>query len=375
MLNKTVSTLQTRGQITTGWCAAAAAMVTITIATLVGNLAVLMALRRLRRAPAHYPLASLAAADLLVAVFVMPIASARDLFVFRLNTVICACWSTLDVLCSTASILSICVLGWERCCAITAPLARAQRRRRARMYAALVWPVAAAVALPTAFVPSPLHWHEGQPAKACTVNTNVGYVFSSIIFSFYLPAVAMVVLYGRILRALAAPPTIRAHRGRSPCPPHEGQCTLRKGRRASPSSPTVDNQVKTTSMSPRGCHLNLPDSTQPDASSKSYTKPIASLTSIMLLQRRATRTIATLMALFLVCWTPFFIMLPADSICDCVWDPAFEWCTWLGYTNSALNPMVYAAASPSVRRALHASLTSTSSRNIDVPLSPNVRRA
>lgn len=50
-----------------------------------GNTAVVMALRRLRRAPAHYPLASLAAADLLVGTFVLPLAAARELFVFRLS--------------------------------------------------------------------------------------------------------------------------------------------------------------------------------------------------------------------------------------------------------------------------------------------------
>ncbi|CAK1599376.1 unnamed protein product [Parnassius mnemosyne] len=93
-------------------------------------------------------------------------------------------------------------------------------------------------------------------------------------------------------------------------------------------------------------------------------------------QRRATRTIVMLMSLFLLCWTPFFVMLPVDSLCECVWDSTWQWCTWLGYTNSALNPMVYAAASPSVRQALRASLATTSSAlNTDIPMTPCVRRA
>ncbi|XP_063545816.1 alpha-2A adrenergic receptor-like [Cydia strobilella] len=75
-------------------------------------------------------------------------------------------------------------------------------------------------------------------------------------------------------------------------------------------------------------------------------------------QRRVTITIIRLMCLFLICWTPFFIMLPVDSLCDCVQDSTWQWCTWLGYTNSALNPVVYAAAATRVRRAFQALLKS-----------------
>ncbi|KAL0850550.1 hypothetical protein ABMA28_012326 [Loxostege sticticalis] len=346
-------------------------MAVVTATTLAGNGAVLAALRRAQRAPAHYPLASLAAADLLVGAFVLPIAAARELFIFQLNWAICSCWSTLDVLCCTASILSLCALGWERWCGITAPLSRAKRARQARLYAILVWPVATVVAMPTAFIPSPRHFHPGEVAKACTVNTNVGYVFFSTSFSFYLPASVMVTLYARILYALASLPTIRHHRGRSPLKPDVPK-----------TSPIKNMKAPRTIVftSPKGCHLNVPnDKTEPTKITKPSESPQNKTSSssggILSRQRRATRTIVMLMSLFLVCWTPFFVMLPVDSLCECVRDATWLWCTWLGYTNSALNPLVYAAASPSVRRALHASLTTSSStRNTDVQLSPSARR-
>lgn len=60
-------------------------MVALAVATAAGNTAVLTALRRLRRAPAHYPLASLAAADLVLGIVVLPVAIARELFVFHLS--------------------------------------------------------------------------------------------------------------------------------------------------------------------------------------------------------------------------------------------------------------------------------------------------
>ncbi|KAG6465679.1 hypothetical protein O3G_MSEX015313 [Manduca sexta] len=211
-----VIALRPRGELSTAWWVTALAMSLITVGTVGGNAAVLTALRRVQRAPAHYPLASLATADLLLGLLVLPIAAARDLFVFHLNWAICSCWSTLDVLCCTASILSICTLGWERWCGITNPFARARRARRARLLAALVWPVSVCVALPTAFIPSPKHFFPGEIPKACSVNTNVGYVFFSMSLSFYVPASVMVFLYSRILRALASAPQIRAHRGGTP---------------------------------------------------------------------------------------------------------------------------------------------------------------
>ncbi|KAM3956275.1 5-hydroxytryptamine receptor 1D [Aphomia sociella] len=380
----TVNILQPRGEINTSWCVQAAAMLIIMVTTVTGNTAVLTALRRLRRTPAHYPLASLATADLLVGVFVLPIAAARELFVFQLTSLtdwaICSCWSTLDVLCCTASILSLCALGWERWCCITAPLARAKRHQRAKLFAVLVWPISTAVALPTAFIPSPKHFHQGEMAKACTVNTNVGYVFFSISFSFYLPASVMLVFYGCILRLLALPLPIRAHRGRMP---HD------HGDRTS----TRDNQVNDDPKAPENnkgnvqdaivhapsnnCHLNIPAETAAAKTLAAPQKAFASLSALVPKQRRATRTIIMLMSLFLLCWTPFFIMLPVDSLCECVSDTSWLWCTWLGYANSAINPLVYAAASPSVRRALHASLTTSSSaRSTGVPLqlSSSLRR-
>ncbi|CAH2068236.1 unnamed protein product, partial [Iphiclides podalirius] len=213
-----VGALSTRGDVTVWWCATAAAMVLVTVTTVVGNVVVMAALWRVRRAPSHYPLTSLVAADLLVGLTVLPIATGRELFVFHLDWSLCSFWSTMDVLCCTASILSLCVLGWERWCAITAPLARDRRARRARLLSLLVWPTATLVALPTVFVPSPYHHKPEELAKACTVNTNIGYVFFSVALSFYVPAAVMVGLYTCIVRALATAPPIRAHRGRTPAP-------------------------------------------------------------------------------------------------------------------------------------------------------------
>ncbi|XP_026728774.1 octopamine receptor-like isoform X2 [Trichoplusia ni] len=369
------STLHPRGGFSSGWCATAAAMAALATVTIVGNAAVLIALRRVRTAPAHYPLASLATADLLVGLFVLPVAATRELFVFQLDPITCDCWKMLDVLCCTASILSLCALGWERWSGITAPLGRARRAKKARLYTALVWPTAVVVALPTAFIPSPKYVNAEE--KACPDNTNVGYVFYSATLSFYLPAVVMLVLYARILLALSVPPKIRAHRGGMPCidSVQEGKASktaLTRCATAEPIRTSQRQQNNSIVLSPKGRHLNQPESTPVDGCTASTPlKHPGAPCTIISRQRRATRTIVRLMGLFLLCWSPFFTILPIDSLCDCVQDSIWQWCTWLGFTNSALNPLVYAAASPSVRRALHASLASTV--RADVPMTPTLR--
>ncbi|KAJ8734303.1 hypothetical protein PYW07_014854 [Mythimna separata] len=365
-----MTTLQPRGGLTSLWCAEAAAMAALATATVIGNAAVLVALHRSKTAPAHYPLASLAAADLLVGMFVLPVAAARELFMFHLDPLICNFWKTLDIMCCTASILSLCCLGWERWCGITAPFARARRAKRARLFAGLVWPLSLAVALPTIFIPSPKALVNED--KGCPDNTNIGYVFYCATLSFYLPAIVMVTLYARILSALSVPLQIRSHRGGLPCP-DTGQADktpkpVLKRCAASDDICSQEDQTNAVVPSPKGCQLNLPEGSKPGSCPTSPVRHPGAPCSIISRQQRATRTIIRLMALFLACWTPFFIVLPLDSLCDCVWDSVWQWCTWLGFTNSALNPLVYAAASPSVRRALQASLTS--SVKPEVPLTP-----
>ncbi|XP_022819227.1 octopamine receptor 1-like [Spodoptera litura] len=370
-----MGSIEARGGLTSRWCAMAASMAALATITTVGNIAVLIALRRTRTAPAHYPLASLATADLLVGLFVLPVAAARELFVFQSNWIICSCWKVMDILCCTASILSLCCLGWERWCGITAPFARARRARLARLFACLVWPVSLAVALPTAFIPSPKTLQIGVE-KGCPDNTHIGYAFYCASLSFYLPAVMMVVLYARILCALSVPLEIRSHRG-AVQGSDNGQVdkastsALRRSVTVITELSTLPDRTNTeVASSPKDSNMSALTRTV-ECTTASPAKHPGAPSSIMSRQQRATRTIIRLMGLFLFCWTPFFIVLPVDALCHCVWEPMWQVCTWLGFTNSALNPLVYAAASPSVRKALHASLTS--SVRPEVSMTPNVR--
>lgn len=70
-------------------------------------------------------------------------------------------------------------------------------------------------------------------------------------------------------------------------------------------------------------------------------------------ERRAARTLGIIMGVFVVCWLPFFVLylvIPFCSSC-CLSNKFINFVTWLGYINSALNPLIYTIFNMDFRRA------------------------
>lgn len=67
-------------------------------------------------------------------------------------------------------------------------------------------------------------------------------------------------------------------------------------------------------------------------------------------EKRATLILGLIMGSFIACWLPFFFMYILRLTCDI---PAFAFSTafWLGYMNSALNPVIYTIFNKDFRRA------------------------
>jgi hypothetical protein len=70
-------------------------------------------------------------------------------------------------------------------------------------------------------------------------------------------------------------------------------------------------------------------------------------------ERRAARTLGIIMGVFVVCWLPFFLMYVILPFCPscCPSEKLVNFVTWLGYLNSALNPIIYTIFNLDFRRA------------------------
>lgn len=70
-------------------------------------------------------------------------------------------------------------------------------------------------------------------------------------------------------------------------------------------------------------------------------------------ERRAARTLGIIMGVFVVCWLPFFLMYVILPFCPscCATKKLINFITWLGYINSALNPIIYTIFNLEYRRA------------------------
>lgn len=70
-------------------------------------------------------------------------------------------------------------------------------------------------------------------------------------------------------------------------------------------------------------------------------------------ERRAARTLGIIMGVFVVCWLPFFVIYVVIPFCAscCLSNKFINFITWLGYVNSALNPLIYTIFNMDFRRA------------------------
>ncbi|XP_041675440.1 D(2) dopamine receptor [Drosophila eugracilis] len=184
-----------------------AVFATFIVVTVIGNTLVILAIlttRRLRTITNCFVM-SLAVADLLVGIFVMPPAVAVHLIgSWQLGWVLCDIWISLDVLLCTASILSLCAISVDRYLAVTRPLTYSRKRRSKRLaliMILIVWLLALAITCPPI-----LGWYEPgrRDLRECRYNQNEGYVIFSAMGSFFIPMAVMIYVYARISCVIAS---------------------------------------------------------------------------------------------------------------------------------------------------------------------------
>ncbi|XP_054264647.1 dopamine D2-like receptor [Macrosteles quadrilineatus] len=171
--------------------------------TLFGNVLVILAVFRERslQTATNYYIISLALADLLVAVVVMPFA-----VYFQVNgewglpAFACDFYIAMDVTCSTSSIFNLVAISIDRYIAVTQPIKYAKQKNNSRAWLliVLVWVVSIAIGSPIVLG---LNYTPNRIPGLC-IFYNTDFIIYSSLSSFYIPCVVMVYLYYSIFKAL-----------------------------------------------------------------------------------------------------------------------------------------------------------------------------
>ncbi|XP_038212587.1 dopamine D2-like receptor [Zerene cesonia] len=171
--------------------------------TLFGNVLVIMSVVRERtlQTVTNYFIVSLAVADLLVAVVVMPFGVYYLVHgSWGLPAFVCDVYIAMDVTSSTSSIFNLVAISVDRYIAVTQPIKYAKHKNNRRVWftIVLVWMISAAIGAPIVLG---LNDTPDRNYDECLFNSQ-NYVLYSSLGSFYIPCIMMMFLYYNIFKAL-----------------------------------------------------------------------------------------------------------------------------------------------------------------------------
>ncbi|XP_049632026.1 D(1A) dopamine receptor [Suncus etruscus] len=300
------------------------------LSTLLGNTLVCAAVirfRHLRSKVTNFFVISLAVSDLLVAVLVMPWKAVAEIAGFWPFGAFCNIWVAFDIMCSTASILNLCVISVDRYWAISSPF-RYERKMTPKAAFILI-SVAWTLSVLISFIPVQLSWHTAkspgppdsndtlplaEPAPDnCDASLSRTYAISSSLISFYIPVAIMIVTYTRIYRI--AQKQIRRISALERAAVHAKNCQTTAG------------------------NGHQAECGQPESSFKMSFKR----------ETKVLKTLSVIMGVFVCCWLPFFVLNCMVPFCGsgetqpfCIDSITFDVFVWFGWANSSLNPIIYA---------------------------------
>ncbi|XP_026868036.2 dopamine receptor D4b [Electrophorus electricus] len=314
----------------------------------------------------NYFIVSLAVADLLLAILVLPLFVYAEFQggVWSLNMFLCDGLMAMDVMLCTASIFNLCAISVDRFIAVTVPLHYSRKRidHRQLFLLSATWLLALAVALPVIFginnVP------QRDPA-ACQLEVDSYVVYSSVC-SFFIPCPIMLLLYCGTFRGLRRWEEVRRAKLRSsilPCrqlqyaaalqaPGSLLPCVMEQDLAQTTSDQLDGDMQPSCPLPPKYSNSPIRTLTYAEIQSAGQKRKRAKINSR---ERKAMGLLPVIVGAFLLCWTPFFVVHSTRAVCQtCAISPhLMSTVTWLGYVNSALNPVIYTVFNADFRKVFH----------------------
>ncbi|XP_017509905.2 alpha-1A adrenergic receptor isoform X2 [Manis javanica] len=254
-----------------------------------GNILVILsvACHRHLHSVTHYYIVNLAVADLLLTSTVLPFSAIFEILGYwAFGRVFCNIWAAVDVLCSTASILGLCIISIDRYIGVSYPLRYPTivTQKRGVMALLCAWALSLVISIGPLF-----GWRQPAPEDetVCQITEEPGYVLFSALGSFYVPLAIILVMYCRVY-VVAKRESRGLKSGLKTDKSDSEQVTLRIHRKNAP--------VRGSGMS----------------STKNKTHFSVRLLKFSR-EKKAAKTLGIVVGCFVLCWLPFFLVMPIGN--------------------------------------------------------------
>ncbi|ELT87830.1 hypothetical protein CAPTEDRAFT_118246 [Capitella teleta] len=310
-------------------------LIPVIVLTSVANTVIVLCVysyRPLQR-PSNYYVASLALADAIVGIVVMPGMLMYTVHgEWPLSYGLCTVWIGLDYSFCTISMLHLCLIAQDRHCALTRPAEYISRDRTkiVSVMTALAWVLGLIAWVPAVVIFRARDFTMRHSDRECLYLPGKLYTVCQSCIIYVTPTVIMLVTYTQCVNAL------RKHFRKIASIQEEYKLAARR-------KVLILTNISTNET------LSLPPVEEPGGRSGdlSRIKPRRYHRE----HQRSVRTLGVVICGFLLCWLPFCITWPVQSTCDNCVPSGLMYSYWAAYFNSTVNPLLYFACNRDFRRA------------------------